>query len=175
MESYLSRLPIEIFIHDYSAPIGLPEHLETAGRALSVGVADRSFDAFLGRLKGLLNVVGDQLIDLETSETISASPVDGEQISICSGNGGWELNSEDLRSVWLAAQEGLVTSAQVDQSISVSGAPILSIVALLPEFRPVEIQRHGAERPEIAVELAPTYRGARAAREDYQVASLPWH
>lgn len=175
MEAYLSKLPIEIFVHDHSVPIGIPEHLEIAGRAISAGSTERSFDGFMDRLRGLLNVVGDQLVDLETNEPMQATPVDGEQISICTASGGWELDSEDLRSVWLSVQEGLVTSAQVDQSVSVSGVPLLSIVALLPEFRPVEIQRHGASKPEIAVELAPLYRGARAATEDFTTPSFSWH
>lgn len=175
MERYLSDLPIPVFIHDHSVEIGIPEHLMLAASELSPGPEFRSFDGFMDRLTRLLHSAGNELVDLETREPFVAQSVGDGLIAISSDHGGWQLDSEDIRSVWTAAQEGLVTSDQVDRSISVSGAPLVSLVGFLPEFRPVEIQRAQSPKAEVAVELSPAFRATKAAPTAPEQRALQWH
>ena len=158
MEHYLSGLSIPVFVHDFTKDISLPEHLIAAGEALGPASEIRSFDVFQSRLFSLLETSGDQLVDLQTEEAFHAERLSDDLIAIEGENGGWQIELEDIRGAWLGLQEGLLTSSKVDQSLPTSGAPLISIFSVLPEFRPVEILRQSSDGPEVAVEIAPDVR-----------------
>jgi O-acetyl-ADP-ribose deacetylase (regulator of RNase III) len=175
MEHYLSDLSIPVFVHDFAKDVSLPEHLAAAGEALGPAREIRSFDAFQERFFALLANAGDQLVDLETAETFHAERLSDDLVAIEAQHGGWQIDLEDIRGAWLGLQEGLLTSSKVDQSLPTSGAPLISIFSVLPEFRPVEILRRTSNDPEVAVEIAPGSRRYMPVPAEPRQPELRWH
>jgi O-acetyl-ADP-ribose deacetylase (regulator of RNase III) len=74
MERYLSKLPIQIYVHDYEVDIGIPEHMEAVTRELSnVTGAMRSFDGFISVVQQAIQRVGGSLIDIQSHARLTAS------------------------------------------------------------------------------------------------------
>ncbi len=174
MEHYLLDLPIPIYIHDFSVDIDVPEHLAEVSDALEPKSDIRSFDSFMNRMGKLISLTGDRLVDLNTKEQFSAKIIDEDQFEICSPDGGWKVNTEDFRDIWLYAQESLVTSSVIDHSISVSGAPLISLISALPDFRAIQIQHARSKDSEIALEVSPRYRTSVATSVKPEQRELLW-
>ncbi|MFN7387891.1 macro domain-containing protein [Brevundimonas sp.] len=154
MEQYLSPLPIPIYIHDFTKDIGLPEHLEQASAKLSDGPQASSFDEFIERISRLVDLADERFVELSSKDPIRAKSINDHGLEIRMGDRQWPVESEDLRGVWVGLQQGLVTVEKAGWNNMPLGGPLLSILGVLPELRPVEIQR-GQSEPEIAVELRP--------------------
>lgn len=176
MEQFLSPLPIQVFVHDYTVEIGLPEHLEDVARRLrSEQSADTTFEAFLNSLRRAVHLIGQDLVDLGTKEPMSAT-FDSESLSVFFGEQSWSFGTEDLWGVWVSLQNGLLTIDKAGWSTSGGGKPLLSILSLLPQIRPVEIQRATDSVPELAVELRECGRGSVPVPENPTgQLVLAWH
>lgn len=175
MEHYLSPLKIPVYIHDYSVDVGLPEHLEAVTKALASEVgAPSDFDGFKARLLRAITLSGDELVDLQTKEPIKAS-IDDEGLTLSTSGRTWTFEPEDLWGVWIALQKGFLTAEKAGWTDAEGGRPLLSLLSLLPNVRPIEVQRFAARTPELAVEIKPNNAGAppSAAEQDGQLA-LQW-
>ncbi|MCK9914717.1 macro domain-containing protein [Microbacteriaceae bacterium K1510] len=154
MERYLAQLKIEVYIHDYTKAIGLPEHLEDVAKTLEKEKLDEtSFDSFLQSLHRAVDLVDHQFLDLSSHEPIKAE-VGEDDLKIASQGETWDFDNEELRGVWVNLQKGVLTTEKAGWS-SGGGRPLLSILSVLPQVRPIEIQRVDEAKPELALELRP--------------------
>ncbi len=160
MERYLGPLPIQIYIHDFTKDIGIPEHLEQVARVLRAEQpAEYTFDAFVASLHRAVDLTGSELVELDTHKPIEATIVADGDLRIASEGTSWTFAEEDLWGVWVGLQKGLLTKEKAGWSTTGGGKPLLSMLCLTPHIRPVEIQRTDGE-PELAVEFHP---GARTS------------
>lgn len=153
MERYLAPLPIDIFIHDYEKPIGLPEHREAD---LAERFGDFSpllvFEDFLGQMNEVIEVSGGRFAMLNTHRPFSAS-LDESVLRLTAEDRSSELEMEALRGIWLSLSAGLVTTRDAGWSDAKSGPMVLSLLSLLPQVRALEIQKAHHGDAEIALEL----------------------
>ena len=112
---------------------------------------------------------------LETHSPFTAIIGENNDLVIETKTNSCILEEDDLRGVWLELQSGLVTKQKAGWSDTVGGEPLLSLLSILPSFRPVQIQRPGQSEPEFAVEPRPEVRGATAANQTPKQHELAWH
>jgi O-acetyl-ADP-ribose deacetylase (regulator of RNase III) len=173
MERYLSPLPIQIYIHDFTVDIGLPEHMEVVASRLKAEMPiDSNFENFLLALYRAADLAGDQLLEIGSHSPISASVAD-DRLKIGYGDREWNFDREDLWGVWIGLQKGLLTKEKAGWSTSDGGKPLLSLISLLPQVRPIQIQRAQSEA-EIAVELRPTFGSNEAVPESKKQIEMVW-
>jgi O-acetyl-ADP-ribose deacetylase (regulator of RNase III) len=176
MEHYLCKLPIKVYIHDYTKDIGLPEHLEAiADKVRRLGSARTSFEGFLQSLNQVVDLGGDQLVEIDSQAPFRASMTAHNALEIDANGTHWEFEEEALRGVWLELQSGVVTRDLAAWTARDAGHQMVSLLSLVPGIRPIEIQRRGAPSPELAIERVPGWQGFSS------VATLPgqtgfaWH
>jgi len=175
METYLSQVKIPVFIHDYTVDIGLPEHLEEIARILQNEVnAAASFEGFLSSLRRAVDLTGEGLVELGSDRRFGAKMNTEDDLEIEASDSSWIFELDDLRSVWLGLQRGLVTSDRAAWPVGGGGAPLLTILSLLPHVRPVEIQKADCPDPEVAIELTPEMRRVATASQSMTQHELAW-
>jgi O-acetyl-ADP-ribose deacetylase (regulator of RNase III) len=176
MERYLEKLPIQVYIHDYTREIGLPEHLEAVARTLeSEQPSDATFETFVMSLHRAVDLIGQQFVGLDSDKPISIEVVADEDLKIHTEGATWTFEKEDLRGVWVNLQKGLLTKEKAGWSNSDGGKPLLSVLSLLPQIRPIEVQRIHTHEPELAVELRPRSRGSAVAPPAKEQFDFAWH
>jgi O-acetyl-ADP-ribose deacetylase (regulator of RNase III) len=176
MEHYLSKVAIPVYIHDYTVDVGLPEHLEPVAAALRAEVpVDRSFDAFMAVLSRAVDLSAGTIMTLGDGEAFAAKMGEGRSLAIETSSDTCLFEEDDLRGVWLDLQSGLVTERKAGWSVRGGGRPLLSLLSVLPQVRPVQIQRAGSPDPEYAVEPCPRSRGFATAGQSKQQHELSWH
>lgn len=163
MEHYLQGLDIPVFIHDFEKDIGLPEHLE----ALSKKIADAKikqvgFDSFVQNIQLAAEYSGGELTTIGSSDPFRIVMKNQEILEIVSSKDEWNFDLEDLHAAWVSLLRGLVTRERVDWSQSGGGDYLITLMSLLPNTRPIEIERQAGA--EIAVELKPELRKLVAAK-----------
>lgn len=153
MERYLAPLPIDIFIHDYEKPIGLPEHREaelaSVGKSISPLLV---FEDFLEQVKAVIEVA-DGRFELLNSRRRFCARLDDSALHLTMDGGRSELEIEALRGVWLSLCSGLVTTRDAGWSDTHSGPMVFALLSLLPQVRALEIQKSNRPDAEIALEL----------------------
>jgi O-acetyl-ADP-ribose deacetylase (regulator of RNase III) len=159
MERYLGKLPIKVYIHDYTRDIGLPEHLETIADAVRrAGHAEPSFENFMQSLHKVVDLGGEQLVELGSHAPFRAAMTAPDALGIEAGGAHWQFEEEALRGVWLELQSGVVTKDAAAWTARDAGPQMVSLLSLLPGLRPIEIQRRGAADPELAIERVPGWQ-----------------
>lgn len=176
MEHYLAPLSIPVYIHDYTVDVGLPEHLEPIARALKVaGVSSGSFESFIASISEALAAANGELTTLDAKSSFRASLRQGNGLAIETESSSSVLEEDDLRGVWFDMRSGLVTRENAGWSSKASGDPLLSLLSVLPDMRPVQIQRPGRSDPEFAVEPRPNVGGAVSTGQTRGQQELAWH
>lgn len=176
MEQYLSHLQIRVYIHDYTKDIGLPEHLETIAHIMrDERLGDPSFEGFLVALRRVVDLGGDQLVELENHEPFRACFTADSGLEIETSQTRWNFEEDALRGVWLELQSGVVTKKRAGWTARDAGTPLISILSLLPGVRPIEIQHLGAPDPELAIERVPASRVLAAAQQTASQHAFAWH
>lgn len=176
MEHYLSQVPIPVYIHDHTVDVGLPEHLEAVALAMrSEKATTTSFDTFMASIGKAVDLSKGRLETIDASSTFAAHMREDRGLAIETETATCLFEEDDLRGVWLDLQNGLVTERKAGWAIRGGGAPLLSILSVLPNIRPVQIQRAGSAAPEYAVEPCPNSRGFEAATQSKQQHELAWH
>jgi O-acetyl-ADP-ribose deacetylase (regulator of RNase III) len=154
MEQYLAPIPIDIFIHDYERPIGLPEHLEDIVRRVGDPLGPLIvFDDFLLQIGQVIDVAEGHFEVLPSGQPFTASLDENSALHLQIGTIVSELEAEALRGIWLSLMSGLVTARDAGWSDADSGQMVLSLVSLLPQVRALEIHRSNRAEAEIALEL----------------------
>lgn len=177
MEHYLSRLPIQIYIHDYTVDRGLPEHLEEIASLLrSEQPLDGTFESFVAALRRAVTLADSKLVDLETKTPIEANFEGDGSLRIAENDVTWAFDKDDLWGVWVGLQKGLLTKEKAGWSTDDGGRALLNVLSLLPNVRPVEIERPTGAGPELALELWPGDRSSEVApKETPKQLTLSWH
>lgn len=176
MEHYLSQVNIPVYVHDHAVDIGLPEHLEHVAATLrKTANADWSFDTFVASIGEALKITGGQFCTLGEEEKFSARLDDAKNLAIATDDTTSTLEEDDLRGVWLDLQSGLLTRRNAGWAYSDGGAPLLSLLSVLPNVRAVQIQRPGQKNPEFAVEPSPASRGLASTGQSNEQRELAWH
>ncbi len=136
MEQYLAPLPIPIYIHDYEADIGEPEHLEAAlDKAF-----ERSFDAFLDDLRVLLLTTGGNFKTVSNGTAFSASFSDAGDLHIERPNGVDKVSKDDLYEIWTLLFRGPVTRRRLSGGARQAAYYLFAIFSHLSYVRPVEMK-----------------------------------
>ncbi|KYG22778.1 phosphatase [Bradyrhizobium sp. AT1] len=160
MEAHLHKLPIQVYIHDFTVPIGLPEHMEEiADQLKNEHVGHNSFDDFLGAIRKVVEVGVDKLVNIETNAPLKASVTEDDVLTVKTDEMTWSFESEDLMGAWVGLQRGLLTREKAAWSKEGAGDTLLSILSVLPQVRPVQIQPINHSSPEVALE----YRRGRSS------------
>ena len=174
MERYLKDVDIAVYVHDYKKDIGLPEHLEEVSRCLRLEETETStFTAFLTSLKRAAELGGDDLVELATGKPFRADMDTDGNLTLRTSGATWVIERDDLRGVWLNLLSGLVTKAQAGWSRSEGGNALLSMLSVLPQARPIEIEA-SLEGPELAVELLPWATRTSPVPEVGEQSQLAW-
>lgn len=154
MEKYLSPLRITIYVHDYEVSIGLPEHLEPFEHRIAGAVGiDRSFEDFIEALQDVVDEQACRFTTLQSKRPFEVRFAPEHRIEIGEGDQKVQVDVDDLRSIWVKLLHGVVTQEAVEWGPHVDGEFLLALLSMLPQVRPIQIQRRNAAEPEIAVEL----------------------
>jgi len=96
MERYLGSLPINVYIHDFTVNVGLPEHLVEIARRLhsSVPVAG-SFEAFLENLRRVARAADGKLVTIETGEAFEVGFGSDESLEVRLADGRYVVERDD--------------------------------------------------------------------------------
>lgn len=176
MERHLGKLPIKVYIHDYTKDIGLPEHLETIADAVRrTGPAAPSFEGFLQSLHQIVDIGGDQLVELDSMAPFRAAMTGPDVLEIEASGTHWEFEEEALRGVWLELQSGVVTRDLAAWTARDAGGQMVSLFSLIPGIRPIEIQRRGADAPELAIERVPGWQSLSPVAPVPGQTAFAWH
>jgi hypothetical protein len=176
MERYLSNLPIPIFIHDFTVDIGLPEHMESVAATLrSERTSDPSFAEFVRTIRRAIDLAGPELVELGSEMPFIVSMPSTKSLKFETDKASWEYELDDLRGVWLELQKGIVTRKEAGWSVRDGSRPLLTLLSLLPNIRPIQIQRADALEPEVAIELTPADRALADTTQSSKQYELAWH
>lgn len=174
MEHYLSKVKVPVYIHDFAKDVGLPEHLEEISQKVARRMSSCvDFDTFVDGIRYMTQIAGSSLIEIGSDRRFSAKMDEDSDLWIETESASWEYNLEDLHGVWVALLRGLVTRERIDWAGTGDGDCVLTLLSLLPNARPVEIQRGSSA--EIAVELRPEARQIQVANSPKGQLSLGWH
>jgi O-acetyl-ADP-ribose deacetylase (regulator of RNase III) len=174
MLQYLSKLPIPVYVHDFAKDIGMPEHLEDVSAALKrEDVSWRSFDGFIKAIRRAAKLSGGQSHELGGDRPVKFSWTQDE-LHVTLGSDETVFEEEDLRGVWASLAQGLVTAEKAGWSTMSGGDAMLSVLALLPDTRVIQVQADDSE-PVLAIEPAPHLRGSVLATPSAELPLLAWH
>jgi O-acetyl-ADP-ribose deacetylase (regulator of RNase III) len=153
MEKHLRALPIQVYIHDFTVPVGLPEHMEEiADQLKSENLEQNSYDDFVHAIRKVVEVGADKLVNIETNSRLAASVTKDDVLTVETNEAVWNFEAEDLWAAWISLQRGLLTRDKAAWSKEGSGDTLLSILSVLPQVRPVQIQPIDHSSPEVALE-----------------------
>jgi O-acetyl-ADP-ribose deacetylase (regulator of RNase III) len=153
MEAYLSKLPIQVYIHDYEVPLSRPEHAGSEGDGLNTAQLRQSFAEFERLLHAVIDRHGNSFWDAAEKVPFRASIVEEGALSIEAGEDRTVIDVDHLRGLWFSLSRGLLTNEVVRWSAGDQAQRVMSLLSLLPDVRPVQVQRMRAPEPEVALEL----------------------
>lgn len=152
MESYLTNLPITIYVHDFQYEIGAPEH--KANEQFFSKPFVRSYEAFLHDLRELIverdrsfKTINDQTlvtIDFVESDSLKVVLSDGQQVIV---------PNESLYDAWQMLLKGPVTSKRLIGDAQNAAPALLGFFATLPYARAIQLRKSGEDEGMQGVEL----------------------
>lgn len=135
METFLRPLPIPVYIHDYEADIGLPEH-HLANESLKF---ERSYASFLEHLANTVEQSRGSFATLKNSSCYKAHlDVDSNLIIERPGK-RTVIPNDDLYELWTLLLRGPVTPHELPGAAGGSAYYVLPILAALPYVRPIKV------------------------------------
>jgi O-acetyl-ADP-ribose deacetylase (regulator of RNase III) len=157
MHSYLSPLPIQIYIHDYAADLPIAEHL--AGSAAMGGL----YQDFVGDIRAAVANKGGRFRTLATCDSYSAYFDDtSETVRLVSDDSTFEVADTDLYDLWVLLQKGPVEVERMVGGAKEAGAFLLPVLTSLQYLRLVEVAKDG-DTGSFAVEVAERASGVLEA------------
>lgn len=138
MEHYLSKVSIDVYIHDHHVDIGLPEHLEELTRVRGArGMSLNEVGAW-NSLSDIVDRFGDRLVDFESNEPFRASH-SGDALLVEYGNHRTFLGSDEVAAMWRIATDGLLTKRKIGLADEDEASRLISLFSLIPGVQPVQI------------------------------------
>lgn len=176
MESYLKSLSIQVYIHDYTVDVGLPEHMELVAKKLKAELAfEPSYDLFVSAIHRAVELGGREFVEIESKEPITASIIEDDSLKLDMNNKSWSFEQEDLWGIWVGLQKGMLTKDKAAWSRAGGGKPLISLLSVLPHVRPVQIQKITDKEPEIAVEYRHGEKENAVVPESKAQYDIAWH
>ena len=149
MEGYLKPLPIPVYIHDFAADIGRPEHREREDRQ----DYSRTFDKFLDELQTTVKEHGGSFKTLRTGSEFGAQFDLELNLVIDRPGRRSKISVEDMFQVWTLLLRGPITRRKLAGAARDNDYQVLALLAMLPFVRPVEIAVTDDDDVLTAVEL----------------------
>ena len=148
MESYLSALPILVYIHDFEVDIGLPEHRELQ----TDEKFQRSFKTFIEQLAAVLHRERGKFYTVSKGSPYQASFDEDRNLLIERSGGRHLVPNEELYELWTLLLRGPLTRQRLPGSARDSAYYLFPILARLPYVRPIMLERKD-DAAAMAVEL----------------------
>jgi len=176
MEHYLKSVNIPVYIHDFTVDVGLPEHMDAVAHKMEQVVpAERSFDAFMRAVRVAIDLTGDHLVELGTERPFSAALREEDELILQGETSSWRFEAEALRGIWVGLTNGIVTPRQADCMSGGGGSSLLSLLSILPQVRPIQIEEANSASAEVAVELKPYMRRVVDVPDAEPQREFAWH
>lgn len=154
MESYLSSLPITVFVHDFEVSMEQPEHTLKGEEVeiLPEGVTKsyREFESYLRRSAEQLYVTLRKQSSGDLSTTV---PEENGTLSVVNLDGTFDLDADVIHDLWTSFQKGLVTTKSIEGTVGDRAAWILDFLSALPDVRRVQVEDADLGYPETAIEI----------------------
>jgi O-acetyl-ADP-ribose deacetylase (regulator of RNase III) len=147
MERYLAKLPISVYIHDFSADARLPEHLATSTEA-----GGASFHSFICDIREVTQQASGRFETLHNGKVFQAVVGEDNSLIVATEKARHTIQELDLFELWVLLQKGPVGVQRMVGSAKNSGYYLLPILARLSYMRVVNISS-GPEAGALAVEL----------------------
>jgi O-acetyl-ADP-ribose deacetylase (regulator of RNase III) len=166
MERYLSGLDIPVYIHDFDVPIVMPEHLsEVAAWVKDYAAGAPSFPLMVSAIQHVAEKFGENLVSIDTNAPFKLSVHNRAYLTIEQHDIAEVIEVEDLRSMWVSLLNGPLTRTAASKLVNGSAGPLLSVLSILPQLRPIQVELMETGTPEPAVEFRPSDRQAAVAAE----------
>lgn len=151
MEKYLSLLPIPVYIHDFNAEIGAPEHkLALLGKSYR-----RSFSALLEDFRALCLQADEKFKTVSEKSPFTAKILDDDSVQFIDDKAGvkFHVTSDELYEAWFMLINGPLSESRLVGEARSASDYLLGLFASLPYARAVQLadQKTGTS---IAVELS---------------------
>lgn len=150
MERCLGDLPISIYIHDFEADIGAPEHdlpSQAGGRFTD------SFDSFLEDVRSLISARSHQFRTLFELKPFQAR-LDGADLVVwMPSQPETRVSNDDLYEAWNRLSNGPVTASRLVGTAQSAPDLVLGLVASLPYTRAFKLRSPTDPQPVAAVEM----------------------
>jgi O-acetyl-ADP-ribose deacetylase (regulator of RNase III) len=151
MERYLANLPIQVYIHDYEADIGLPEHLQHSGTQHIH--FERSFPKFMTDLQTVIHANSGTFYTIGNKKLYSANLLPSGDLKIGRGGRTGVIPNDELFELWSVMLRGPVTRKKLAGRAYTDAYYLFPILRELPYVRAIELQTRGAKVPAVAMEL----------------------
>lgn len=146
MESYLSKLPIQVYIHDFSVDAPMPEHLKPTSEE-----AGATFHSFICDIREVVEQSAGSFRTLTNGKTFSVAVSTDCVISVSTDKAKHTINDLDLYELWILLQKGPVEVRRMVGSAKNSGYYLLPVLSRLPYLRVIFISS-GSEAGAMALE-----------------------
>ena len=152
MEKYLGKLPIKIYIHDYSAEIGIPEHRSNESLAATKAL---SFDSFMLDVADVITKAHGKFKTIETDIEFSAMlrGTGTEAELIVQNHKTANVDSDELYDIWTALLSGPLSIETLPGRARGEASYLFPILTQLPYIRQIEKWQRVSEGPSVAIEL----------------------
>ena len=176
MEHYLKSVNIPVYVHDFTVDVGLPEHMDLVAHKMEQVVpAERSYDAFMRAVRVAVDLTGEHLVELGSGKPFSAVLRNDDDLILESDSISWTFEAEALRGIWVGLTNGIVTPRQADSMSGGGGTSLLSLLSILPQVRPIQIEEANSASTEVAVELKPYMRRVVDVPDAKPQREFAWH
>jgi O-acetyl-ADP-ribose deacetylase (regulator of RNase III) len=151
MERYLANLPIQVYIHDYEADIGLPEHIQTSSvRHIRF---ERSFPKFMTDLGSVIYANRGTFHTIGSKKSYSAKLLSDGNLKIERDGRSGVVPNDELFELWTLMLRGPVTHKKLSGRAYGEAYYLFPILKELPYIRAIELQPRGVNMPALAMEL----------------------
>lgn len=151
MERYLGDLPIPIYIHDFEADIGSPEHK----LAFMSKPYRRSFDALLDDLRQICNDSAGHFKTIANKSPFVAAVTTDNNLIFTESKIGTRITvtSDELYEAWVMLMNGPLVESRLVGEAKNASEYLLSLLASLPYARAVQLLNKIGERS-VGIELS---------------------
>lgn len=151
MERYLGDLPIPIYIHDFEADIGSPEHK----LAFMSKPYRRNFDALLEDLRQICSDSAGHFKTIASKSSFIAAVTPDNHLVFTDSKSDTNItvNSDELYEAWVMLMNGPLVESRLVGEAKNASEYLLSLLASLPYARAVQLLNKIGERS-VGIELS---------------------
>lgn len=151
MERYLGDLPIPIYIHDFEADIGSPEHKLSFMRK----PYRRNFDALLEDLRQICSESAGHFKTIANNSPFIAVVTTENNLKFTDSKSGTNITvtSDELYEAWVMLMNGPLVESRLVGEAKNASEYLLSLLASLPYARAVQLVNKIGERS-VGIELS---------------------